>query len=82
MRFVIVMRDFKGMSGGALWQDLKVGKQEVPQGVLALDEMPTGTTRDEHQPVVVSSSEDVNTSRHRRTSRSYIDRSPSARSLV
>jgi hypothetical protein len=25
VRFVIVMRDFDGMSGGALWQDLKVG---------------------------------------------------------
>jgi len=25
VRFVIVMRDFQGMSGGALWQDLKVG---------------------------------------------------------
>ena len=25
VRFVIVMRDFGGMSGGALWQDLKVG---------------------------------------------------------
>lgn len=25
VRFLIVMTDFKGMSGGALWQDLKVG---------------------------------------------------------
>jgi hypothetical protein len=25
VRFVIVMRSFAGMSGGALWQDLKVG---------------------------------------------------------
>ena len=25
VRFVIVMHDFDGMSGGALWQDLKVG---------------------------------------------------------
>jgi hypothetical protein len=25
VRFVIVMTDFKGMTGGALWQDLKVG---------------------------------------------------------
>ena len=25
VRFVIVMTDFEGMSGGALWQDLKVG---------------------------------------------------------
>jgi SpoIIAA-like len=25
VRFVIVMRDFDGMSGGGLWQDLKVG---------------------------------------------------------
>jgi hypothetical protein len=25
VRFVIVMRDFDGMSGGALWQDLRVG---------------------------------------------------------
>ena len=25
VRFVIIMRDFGGMSGGALWQDLKVG---------------------------------------------------------
>ncbi|MEU8925851.1 STAS/SEC14 domain-containing protein [Kitasatospora sp. NPDC048545] len=25
VRFLIVMRDFQGMSGGALWQDLKVG---------------------------------------------------------
>ena len=25
VRFVIVMTDFDGMSGGALWQDLKVG---------------------------------------------------------
>lgn len=25
IRFLIVMRDFDGISGGALWQDLKVG---------------------------------------------------------
>jgi hypothetical protein len=25
LRFLIVMRDFDGISGGALWQDLKVG---------------------------------------------------------
>jgi hypothetical protein len=25
IRFLIVMPEFKGMSGGALWQDLKVG---------------------------------------------------------
>jgi SpoIIAA-like len=25
VRFVIVMRDFHGMSGGAVWQDLKMG---------------------------------------------------------
>jgi SpoIIAA-like len=25
VRFLIVMRDFDGMTGGALWQDLKVG---------------------------------------------------------
>ena len=25
VRFVIVMREFDGMSGGAVWQDLKVG---------------------------------------------------------
>lgn len=25
VRFVIVMRDFDGMSGGAIWQDLKMG---------------------------------------------------------
>jgi len=27
VRFVIVMTDFEGMSGGALWQDLKVGAE-------------------------------------------------------
>jgi SpoIIAA-like len=27
VRFVIVMRDFDGMSGGALWQDLRVGAE-------------------------------------------------------
>jgi len=27
VRFVIVMRDFDGMSGGAVWQDLKVGME-------------------------------------------------------
>src|SRR4029077_5532475 len=50
-------------------RDLKVGEQENPQGVLALDEMSTGTARDEHQSVAIPSSEDVNTSRHRCTSR-------------
>ncbi|MBP0449234.1 STAS/SEC14 domain-containing protein [Kitasatospora sp. RG8] len=25
VRFLIVMHDFQGMSGGALWQDLKIG---------------------------------------------------------
>jgi SpoIIAA-like len=25
VRFLIVMRDFDGMTGGAIWQDLKVG---------------------------------------------------------
>jgi hypothetical protein len=25
IRFLIVMRDFDGMSGGAIWQDLKIG---------------------------------------------------------
>ena len=29
VRFVIVMRDFDGMSGGAVWQDLKVGIEHV-----------------------------------------------------
>jgi SpoIIAA-like len=29
VRFVIVMRDFGGMSGGALWQDLKVGIEHL-----------------------------------------------------
>ena len=29
VRFVIVMRDFGGMSGGALWQDLKVGFEHL-----------------------------------------------------
>jgi SpoIIAA-like len=29
VRFVIVMRDFAGMSGGALWQDLKVGIEHL-----------------------------------------------------
>jgi hypothetical protein len=27
VRFLIVMKEFKGMSGGAVWQDLKVGMQ-------------------------------------------------------
>ena len=27
VRFVIVIHDFDGMSGGALWQDLKVGAE-------------------------------------------------------
>ena len=29
IRFLIVMRDFDGMSGGALWQDLKVGVEHL-----------------------------------------------------
>src|SRR5262249_59465443 len=29
VRFVIVMRDFDGMSGGAVWQDLKVGIEHL-----------------------------------------------------
>ena len=29
VRFVIVMRDFDGMSGGAVWQDLKMGFEHL-----------------------------------------------------
>ena len=29
VRFLIVMRDFGGMSGGALWEDLKVGLEHL-----------------------------------------------------
>ena len=29
VRFVIVMKSFDGMSGGALWQDLKVGFEHL-----------------------------------------------------
>jgi hypothetical protein len=29
VRFLIVMTDFKGMSGGALWEDLKVGVEHL-----------------------------------------------------
>jgi hypothetical protein len=29
VRFLIVMRDFGGMSGGALWEDLKVGIEHL-----------------------------------------------------
>lgn len=29
VRFVIVIRDFHGMSGGALWQDLKMGFEHL-----------------------------------------------------
>src|SRR5262250_403192 len=29
VRFVIVMRDFDGMSPGAIWQDLKVGVEHL-----------------------------------------------------
>ena len=29
VRFLIVMTDFEGMSGGALWQDLKVGVEHL-----------------------------------------------------
>jgi len=29
VRFVIVMRDFDGMSGGAVWEDLKVGFEHL-----------------------------------------------------
>jgi hypothetical protein len=51
---------------GKAWRDLKVSEQEVPKSVLALDEMPIRTARDEHQTVVVgtSSEDDVNMSRH------------------
>jgi stage II sporulation SpoAA-like protein len=29
VRFVVVIGEFKGMSGGALWQDLKVGVEHL-----------------------------------------------------
>lgn len=29
VRFIIVMRDFDGMTGGALWQDLKMGIEHL-----------------------------------------------------
>jgi len=29
VRFVIIMRDFDGMTGGALWQDLKMGVEHL-----------------------------------------------------
>lgn len=29
VRFLIIMRDFDGMTGGALWQDLKVGIEDL-----------------------------------------------------
>lgn len=29
VRFLIVMRDFDGMTGGAVWQDLKVGFEHL-----------------------------------------------------
>ena len=29
VRFMIVMREFDGMSGGALWQDLKLGVEHL-----------------------------------------------------
>jgi hypothetical protein len=29
VRFLIIMRDFGGMSGGALWQDLKTGIEHL-----------------------------------------------------
>jgi len=29
VRFLIVMTDFEGLSGGALWQDLKVGVEHL-----------------------------------------------------
>ena len=29
VRFVIVMHDFDGMSGGAIWQDLKMGVEHL-----------------------------------------------------
>jgi len=29
VRFIIVMRDFDGISGGALWQDLKMGIEHL-----------------------------------------------------
>ena len=34
IRFLLVMRDFDGMSGGAIWQDLKVGIEHVEAEVL------------------------------------------------
>jgi hypothetical protein len=38
-----------GDSGvGKAWRDLKISEQEVPKSVLALDEMPIRTARDEH----------------------------------
>src|SRR5260370_40969678 len=50
VRFVIVMRDFDGMSGGALWQDLKVGAEPFRAGkrialVTAIDWMKQMTSR-------------------------------------
>ena len=56
-----------GDSGvGKAWRDLKVSEQEGLKSVLAFDEMPIRTARDEHQTVVVSSSsvDDVNMSPH------------------
>ena len=29
VRFLIVMRDFDGMTGGAVWQDLKIGVEHL-----------------------------------------------------
>jgi SpoIIAA-like len=29
VRFLIVMRDFEGISGGAIWQDLKIGIEHL-----------------------------------------------------
>ena len=29
VRFIIVIRDFDGMTGGALWQDLKMGIEHL-----------------------------------------------------
>jgi hypothetical protein len=76
---------FGGSGFGETRRDLKVIEQEVPKSVLALDEMPIRTARDEHQTVVVStSSEDyVNMSGHgalphARSNASSASASPSA----
>jgi hypothetical protein len=56
-----------GHSGvGHAWRDRKVSDQKVPKSVLAFDEMPIRTARDEDQAVVARSSfsENVHTPRH------------------